>query len=277
MRQQLNTVRVLPNAALGLIIALDNKNRPFEEFRMFRPLASWPALIPLLLAGVVQAEEASAPPEDPQTAPEQVQAAEPPVTEPAPEVVVTTPSPQPAASGQEQEHAATDRLPTATRPGFIKRHPVSMPKMSLPKTDWSTWKPSAVYAGGSLLNDMLGVNTVALTGKGIFYARLGRFVNTDQGVALNGGWRRPITGMVSTNGYSGGVFFGHLMGDSHDGEKYNRLGVGADLTYQWVNAHTLKSFGVGVGVGEERTGVKGDKKRAKPGAFFSYSVSLKVL
>jgi len=277
MRQQLNTVRVLPKAALGLIIALDNKNRSFEDFRMFRPLASWPALIPLLLAGVVQAEEASAPPEDPQAATEQTQVAEPPVTEPAPEAVATTPALQPAASGQEQEHAAADRLPTATRQGFMKRHPVSMPKMSMPKPDWSTWKPSAVYAGGTLLNDMVGVNTVALTGKGIFYARLGRFVNLDQGVALNGGWRRPITGTVSTNGYSGGVFLGHLMGDSYGGEKYNRLGIGADLTYQWVNAHTLKSFGVGVGVGEERTGVKGEKKRAKPGAFFSYSVSLKVL
>lgn len=219
---------------------------------MFRPFALMPAVLSLLVAGVARAEDAPAP-EQPQTVQE-----------------------APAEAGAPATDPVTDRLPTAERPGYWQRNPVTLPKMTMPKPDWTAFKPRTVHVGGAVFNTMLGVQASAMTDKGVFYTRLGRFIDLNEGIAVHGGWRKPITGTVTTSGYSGGIFVGHIIGDTFNGRAWNRLGAGGDFSYQWVNDHTLKVLSVGVGVGEERAEAGVPKKRAEPTAFFSYSVGLKL-
>lgn len=216
---------------------------------MLRRFARLIALIPLVLAQAAVADEA-------------VQAQEPPAV--------------PSAPAEVSEPALpNDRLPTAERPGFFKRHPLTLPKLSMPDPEFAKYKPLGGYAGVGFFNDMIAVNGMAPTEKGQFYLRVGRFFNSNEGIAVNGGWRYPLKGAVTENGYMAGVFAGHIIGESLGGKVFNRLGAGADLAYQWVNPHTVKVLAIGIGVGEEDR-LNGYKQRAKPEAFFSYTVNLKV-
>ncbi|HEX5360982.1 MAG TPA: hypothetical protein VFW49_07840 [Fluviicoccus sp.] len=235
-----------------------------EDFRMFRPCAPAMALIPLLMAGAVFAEETVLPPEvqageTPAAAAADSQAAEPVAATAAPAVI---PVPD-------------DHLPVAKRPNFFQLHPLTMPKMSMPKPDFAKFKPSAGYVGAGVFNDMLGLNGTVLTPNGVFYGRVGRFADNNEGVAFNAGWRHPLTAAVNENGYQLGLFAGQIIGDGLNGKAINRVGAGADLSYQWAGPHSLRVFSVGVGVGEPLT-EGASRLRTKPTSFFSYTVSLKL-
>lgn len=168
-----------------------------------------------------------------------------------------------------------DKLPTAKDPGFFDRHPLSMPTFKMPKVDTAKYKPTAGYVGFGLFNDMLNIHGDIPTPAGHFYLRAGRFMDTNAFSSVNGGWRTPITGTVDTNGYSAGIFGGQIIADSFARHPYNRMGIGADMSYQWINAHTMKVATVGLGFGEPRK-ENGETKLAKPVMFFSYTIDLKV-
>jgi hypothetical protein len=240
---------------------------------MFRPLASLLVVIPLALANSAFAEEtsdgaAAAPASAEETGATPAGTAATPESGVAP---ATTPTPPEAVIAY-----PNDRLPTAERPGFFKLHPLTLPSIKPPKIEIKDWKPGAGYIGAGFFNDMVSVDSTVLTPKGIFYARVGRFMDAGEGVAVNGGWRNPLNGKSNANGYAVGVFVGHVIGDSLDNKVYNRLGGGADISYQWVNEHTLKVFSIGLGAGKVDEGIRGGRKSSTPKAFFSYSVSLKV-
>ncbi|HEX5276906.1 MAG TPA: hypothetical protein VFW42_04470 [Fluviicoccus sp.] len=234
---------------------------------MFRPSAPVMALITFLTAGAVYAEEAVSPPEVPAGEPASAgTAAEAPAASPEVPAAAEVPATVPVPDG---------RLPVAKRPGFFQLHPITLPKMSMPKPDYNKFKPSAGYAGVGFFNDMLALNGTVLTPNGVFYGRIGRFADNNEGIAVNAGWRRPFTAAVNENGYQAGFFAGQIIGDGLNGKNINRKGAGADLSYQWVGEHSLRVFSVGVGVGEPLT-EGGARLRTKPTSFISYTLSLKL-
>lgn len=245
---------------------------------MFRPLASLLVVIPLALANSAFAEETS---EGAAAAP--APATETGATPTGAQVIAESagapdaaPAAAPAVVTESTIPYPNDRLPTAERPGYFKLHPLTLPSIKPPKIEIKDWKPGAGYIGAGFFNDMVSFDSTVLTPKGIFYARVGRFMDAGEGVAVNGGWRNPLNGKSNANGYAVGVFVGHVIGDSLDNKVYNRLGGGADISYQWVNEHTLKVFSIGLGAGKVDEGIRGGRKSSTPKAFFSYSVSLKV-
>ena len=77
-------------------------------------------------------------------------------------------------------------------------------------------------------------------------------------------------------GYFAGVFIGHVIGASRQGEDYNRLGAGADLSYHWVGEYTRSIIGVGIGTGFSEKVVANELEPAAPRVFFSFSTALKM-
>lgn len=110
---------------------------------------------------------------------------------------------------------------------------------------------------------------------GIAYAKTGVFLNGDQQVGGQIGFRYPayLTG-TDQNGYYVGVYAGHLDSKSVDNDYEARLGAGVDLAYVKLNAARISTFSVGLGVGEELTDQQGKKvEEVKPQIQFSYSLS----
>lgn len=236
---------------------------------MFHPRAPVLAFLSVLMAGAVFADEAGQQPAPSNDATEQ----------PA----VATVAPDPASAPQAATAAAApteipypaDRLPVAEPPGFFKLHPLTMPKISMPKPDFAKFKPGSGFAGVGVFNDMINLNGTLLTPNGVFYARAGRFMANNQGAAFNAGWRHPLTAGINEDGYQLGIFAGQVIGDGLNGKKINRMGAGVDVSYQWITPNTLRVFSVGLGAGESKTS-GGARLRSKPTPFFSYSISLKI-
>ncbi|PTQ88184.1 hypothetical protein [Agitococcus lubricus] len=138
-------------------------------------------------------------------------------------------------------------------------------------------KPVSTYAGIGLFNDMLHANVETVTDLGNFYVRVGSFIEADTGeVAANVGWRHPITNGRDESGYFLGAFIGHVIASSYNRDDYLRLGMGFDLSYQWVNEHTRKTISVGLGSGFDDRVDPNATEVAAPKVFMSFSTALKV-
>ena len=138
-------------------------------------------------------------------------------------------------------------------------------------------KPVSTYVGLGLFDDMLNANVETVTDAGNFYLRVGRFMESNASdIAANVGWRTPITNGRDDSGYFAGVFIGHVIGASRQGEDYNRLGAGADLSYHWVGEYTRSIISVGIGTGFSEKVVANELEPAAPRMFFSFSTALKM-
>ncbi len=135
--------------------------------------------------------------------------------------------------------------------------------------------PDDFYLGIGMFNDMLNVNMEFVSEDwGNIAVRVGQFRDTGEGIAGNVSWRKPLTSdNPKEDGYFIGVFAGQVVGDSLAGEKYNRLGAGAEMGFHWVNDHTRKVFSVGIGAAEPLE-EGGKKKDAVPTIFFEFSIGL---
>ncbi len=145
----------------------------------------------------------------------------------------------------------------------------------LEKLGWSGTRPdpkslSKVYLGGGLANSLIFASAEAPTPYGNVYAHVGQFYKGG-GVAGQLGWRYPYayTG-VDKNGYYLGGFVGHIEDGTIDGERYNRLGVGLELSYLTLRKEALNAFGVALVAGEKKQDNAGAViKRTTPQVMFS--------
>lgn len=133
-----------------------------------------------------------------------------------------------------------------------------------------------LYVGGGLSNAFVYVHTETPTPYGNVYAKVGQFYDGD-GVAGQVGWRYPYQySGDGQNGYFLGGFIGHVESDSLNGELYNRLGAGVELSYLWQNALRSGSASLAMAGGEENTANNGSKRRATPMVIFSATFSFGV-
>ena len=131
-----------------------------------------------------------------------------------------------------------------------------------------------VYVGGGLSNAFVYAHAEAPTQYGNLYAKAGQFYDGEE-VAAQLGWRYPYQYSAATNnGYFIGGFIGHIESDSLNGELYNRLGAGLELSYLWQNALRAGSASLAVAGGEEKTANNGSKTRATPLLIFSVTFGL---
>ena len=139
-------------------------------------------------------------------------------------------------------------------------------------------KPVSTYIGIGLFDDMLNINAETVTDLGNFYVRTGKFLESNAGAAFNMGWRYPITAGRDESGYFVGAFLGQVLADSYAREDYNRNGAGLDISYQWVNDYTRKTFSVGLGTGFSRKvdSAAKDGIPAAPRVFISFNTALKM-
>lgn len=130
------------------------------------------------------------------------------------------------------------------------------------------------YVGVGLFNDLLNVNAEMVTDWGNFVLRVGKFLDTEDGIAAHVAWRKALTADDNqTSGYYLGLFAGQVKGDAIAGEVKNRLGAGADLGYHWVNNETRKVLSVGLGSAEPFE--EGEQKvNAEPYIFFNFSAAI---
>ena len=133
-----------------------------------------------------------------------------------------------------------------------------------------------IYVGGGLSNALVAAYAEAPTEYGNVYAKVGQFYDGNE-VAGQVGWRYPYQYSGATkNGYFLGGFIGHVESDSLNGELYNRLGAGLELSYLWQNALRAGSASIAVAGGEEKTANNGSKRRATPMLIFSVTYALGV-
>lgn len=134
-----------------------------------------------------------------------------------------------------------------------------------------------VYVGGGVSNSLIFAHAEAPTQYGNVYAKAGQFYD-GEGVAGQLGWRYPYQYSKDTrNGYFLGGFIGHIESDSLNGELYNRLGAGLELSYLWQNALRAGSASVALVAGEEKTANNGTQTRATPMLMFGVTFGLGVL
>jgi hypothetical protein len=122
-------------------------------------------------------------------------------------------------------------------------------------------KLSTLYVGGGFANSFIYASAETPTPYGNVYARVGQYYKGD-GVAGQLGWRYPYayTG-VDKNGYYLGGFIGHIKDDVLDGERYNRLGGGVELSYLSLRNELLASGSVALAFGESKTSKDGSTQR----------------
>lgn len=148
----------------------------------------------------------------------------------------------------------------------------------LPEPKVDTAGLEKVYAGVGFTNDLLHVNAEVPTGFGNVYAKLGGFVSSDNNeVAGLVGFRYPYSlNGTDKNGYYLGGFLGHIEASDLGGKGYNRLGVGTELSYVWMNSARISAVSIGVGIGEQKKGSNGVRDHASPIALFSYTFNFGI-
>lgn len=148
-----------------------------------------------------------------------------------------------------------------------------LPKLPEAKLKNATVAPLNIGAG--FTQQLLHGNVEWVNPYGIAYAKLGMFLNGDQQVGGQVGFRYPayLTG-TDKNGYYVGVYAGHLDSKSVDDDYEARLGAGVDLAYVKLNADRISTFSVGLGAGEELKDKNGKTvEEIEPQIQFSYSLS----
>lgn len=134
-----------------------------------------------------------------------------------------------------------------------------------------------VYVGAGLSNALVAAYAETPTAYGNVYVKAGSFYDGDE-IAGQVGWRYPYQYSGATNnGYFLGGFIGHVESDSFNGELYNRLGAGLELSYLWQNALRAGSASIAIAGGEESTAANGAKRRTSPMLMFSVTFGFGVL
>lgn len=130
-----------------------------------------------------------------------------------------------------------------------------------------------LYVGVGLFSDMMNVNVEKVTRWGNFMLRMGRFQGVE-GLAANVAWHTPLEGDDgNATGFYLGAFAGHVAGESINEQGYERLGLGGEMSYQWVTEYTRRELAVGLGTAEPLK--EGNVEyTADPTIFISFSMAL---
>lgn len=133
------------------------------------------------------------------------------------------------------------------------------------------------YVGAGVTTKLLHLNAEWVNPYGIAYGKVGAFMNDDNEVGAQVGFRFPyhFTG-VDQNGYYVGFYAGHLESAKLDGELHQRLGAGIDLSYVKLDKQRISTLSVGIGAGEKIEGRNGSQRDIKPQLQFAYSLSFGV-
>ncbi len=145
----------------------------------------------------------------------------------------------------------------------------------LPEAKLKDAPVAKLNVGAGFTQKLLHGNVEWVNPYGIAYAKAGMFLNGDQEIGGQVGFRYPayFTG-TDKNGYYVGVYAGHLDNKSVDNGSETRLGAGIDLAYVKLNAERISTFSVGLGAGEELKDQNGKiVEEIKPQIQFSYSLS----
>lgn len=133
--------------------------------------------------------------------------------------------------------------------------------------------PNDLYVGLGLFSDMMNVNVEKVTPWGNFMVRVGRFQGVE-GLAYNATWRTPLEGDDgNATGFYLGAFAGHVAGESIANHGYQRMGLGGEMSYQWVTEYTRRELAVGLGAAEPLE-VARVKYTADPAIYISFSMAL---
>ncbi|KXO73506.1 hypothetical protein HWI77_12180 [Acinetobacter venetianus] len=145
-----------------------------------------------------------------------------------------------------------------------------MPEPKLKDANVSTWN-----IGAGFTKKLLHANLEWVNPYGIAYAKAGAFLNDENPVGGQIGFRYPyyLTG-TDKNGYYIGAYAGHIESKQIDGEEKARLGAGVDLAFVWLNSERISTFSVGIGAGERLKNSRGDViEKTEPTIQFSYTLS----
>lgn len=130
-----------------------------------------------------------------------------------------------------------------------------------------------IYVGLGLFSDMMNVNVEKVTPWGNFMVRVGRFQGVE-GLAYNAAWRTPLEGEDgNATGFYLGAFVGHVAGETISDHGYQRMGLGGEMSYQWVTEYTRRELAVGLGAAEPLT-VGRVEYTADPALYVSFSMAL---
>ena len=124
--------------------------------------------------------------------------------------------------------------------------------------DSSTPMFGKVYAGFGITRDLMHLNAEMPTKWANVYIKGGQFIN-GSGIAGQVGFRKAYK-YTSTDktGYYFGGFVGHTFPDHLDGDRYNRLGAGGEMSYVWQNASRLNSVSVTLSLTKGETEANGN-------------------
>lgn len=132
---------------------------------------------------------------------------------------------------------------------------------------------NTLYYGVGLFDDMSNVNVEYVSPWGNFIVRAGRFYGVE-GLAANMSWRKPLdSDDGNSTGFYIGAFGGHIAAVNIAEHGYERLGLGGEMSYQWVSEYTRKELAVGLGAAEPLK-VGNTEYSADPSIYVSFSVSL---
>lgn len=134
-----------------------------------------------------------------------------------------------------------------------------------------------IYTGVGFSQRLLHGNLEWVNPYGIGYVKAGAFNNSDRPFGAQVGFRYPYY-LTNTdgNGYYIGVYAGHLDNKELDGEAFQPIGAGVDLSYVMLDRSRISTFSIGIGAAQGKEGKKGTKQATEPQIQFAYSLSLGV-
>lgn len=147
----------------------------------------------------------------------------------------------------------------------------------LPQPKIDTKGLKTMYAGVGMTNELVHLNAEFPTGYGSTYVKVGSFLNGADEVAGQIGFRYPylLTG-TDKNGYYFGGFIGHIESKKQDGDEYNRLGFGGELSYVWLNSSRMSAASIALAAGERKKDNSGNREHSTPLVLFSYSFNFGI-
>lgn len=134
-----------------------------------------------------------------------------------------------------------------------------------------------IYSGVGFTQRLLHGHVEWVNPYGIGYLKAGIFNNNDRPFGAQVGFRYPYH-LTNTdgNGYYIGVYAGHLDNKNLDGEVFQPIGAGLDLSYVMLDRSRISTFSIGLGAAQGKEGKNGTKYATEPQIQFAYSLSLGV-
>ena len=144
-----------------------------------------------------------------------------------------------------------------------------------PKAKLNSEHFSKINIGAGVTQKLMHTQLEYVNSYGIGYAKLGAFINGDNDLGAQVGFRYPIAlGTKDLNGFYLGAFAGHLESKTVNSISKTQIGGGVDLAYVMLNKDRISTFSVGIKAGEEVTQGQSVIFETKPELQFAYTLSV---